>query len=140
MLFLSVIKMNDIIKKKSQVTHRLVTAGTVARILCISIAAILILLKNTEISKEVHLVYTTDFEEFDELWITRCAAESICKNYDADWNYDMIGVETEIVNNEEKDLVYGDDYVKVAILDSGVDFETSDANIIKTINLVDSVK
>ena len=46
-------------------------------------------------------------------------------------------IDTEIVSDYEKDFTSTERTIKIAVLDSGVDYATSDANILKTVNFVE---
>ena len=79
----------------------------------------------------------------DNTWLSKEDADIIMENCNTDWNYDMIRAcdteesSSEKDNSSESEITTNKAPVKIAILDSGVDFVTSSANIKEAVNLVE---
>ena len=88
---------------------------------------------------EKNITFTADTVDPDKEWVTQEAADLIRENYDADWNYDMINVKrADISELEDVDEgLVSEDAIKVAILDSGVDYVATDAKVVKCVNLIE---
>ena len=66
------------------------------------------------------------------IWITSDDAEKVMEDHNADWNIDMINADIDDTFASENT-----GSVKIAALDSGVDFAACDANVTKAVNLVE---
>lgn len=71
----------------------------------------------------------------EHLWVSSNNADNIKKKYNADWNRKMIKVDSA---KSERTTVKESDTVKIAVLDSGVDFAFTDANVTRAVNLVEN--
>ena len=88
---------------------------------------------------EKNITFTADTVDPDKEWVTQEAADLIRENYDADWNYDMINVKRADVSelDDVEDGLVSENAIKVAVLDSGVDYVATDAKVVECVNLIE---
>lgn len=83
--------------------------------------------QNDNVIVESNISFGADTEDSTSMWMTEDAVQEIKKD-ESEWNYQMI--------HADRAVDVSQDTVKVAVMDSGVDF-LSNINVTKSINLVE---